>query len=249
MKKVLAGVLICVLITAATACAKDISFTSPLTQDQFKDVSRQLGSLLGYRKTAPAEPLGITGFDIGVEVSAMSIDSSSAYWEAAFGGDAPGYLGYGRLRARKGLPFGIDVGAMYAYVPDSNVEAYGFELSKAILEGSVVTPALGVRATYTRLTGLNDLDMQTAGADGTLSKGFAILTPYIGGGMLWIESKAKGDLQALSTAAGSKLSDESLWIPRGFAGVKLAFFPLLSLTAEAEYAVRPIYSLKLAVGF
>lgn len=245
MKKVCIAVLFILLATAANVCAKDISFTSPLTQSQFKDVSEQLGSFLGYRNMAPAEPLGITGFDVGVEGSAMSIDSNSSYWEAAFGNDAPEYLGYARLRARKGLPFGIDVGAMYAYVPDSNVEAYGFELSKAILEGGVAMPALGVRGTYTKLTGLDDLDMQTAGIDASLSKGFAIVTPYIGGGMLWIDSKAKGDLKTLSP----QLEDESFWIPRGFAGVKLTFLPLLSVTAEAEYAVRPIYSFKLAVGF
>jgi len=245
MKKTLLVAVLLLLVSAGNVLAKDINFTTGLSQGQFKDFSKQLGALLAYRNLAPAEPLGLTGFDVAAEASAMSIDSSSSYWEAAFGNDAPDYLGYGRLRVRKGLPLGVDIGAMYAYVPDSNVEAYGFELSKAILEGGVTMPALGIRATYTKLNGLDELDMQTVGVDASLSKGFAIITPYIGGGWLWIDSKAKGDLKALSP----NLEDEKISIPRGFVGMKLTFFPLLSMTAEAEYAERPIYSLKLAVGF
>jgi hypothetical protein len=47
----------------------------------------------------------------------------------------------------------------------------------------------------------------------------------------------------------SDLRRESFWQPRAFAGVKVSPLPLLSVTAEAEYEVRPIYSLKLALGF
>lgn len=251
MKKTLLLAVLLVVVSAGNIFAQDIVFTSGLTQDQFKNLSKQLGALLGYRNLAPAEPLGITGFDIAVEGSAMEINSDSSYWQAAFGNDAPDYLGYARLRARKGLPFGIDIGGMYAYVPDSNIEAYGFELSKAILEGGVVMPALGVRGTYSKLNGLDELDMETIGVDATLSKGFAIITPYVGGGWLWIDSKAKGALGAgtLPGVGVVPLSDEKVSIPRGFVGMKLTFFPLLSLTAEAEYAERPIYSLKLALGF
>lgn len=245
MRKSLVVSIFLLIVSAMNVQANDINFTSPLTQDQFKDFSRQIGALLAYRNLAPAEPLGITGFDVAVEGSAMSIDKDSYYWDAAFGNDAPDYVGYARLRARKGLLLGIDIGGMYSYVPDSNIKAYGFELSKAILEGGVAMPALGVRGTYTKLSGVNDLDLQTMGVDASLSKGIAIFTPYIGGGWVWIDSKAKGDLKTLSP----DLDDEKISIPRGFVGVKLTFFPLLSMTAEAEYAERPIYSLKVAIGF
>ena len=76
------------------------------------------------------------------------------YWQKAFGGDAPSYLYLPKIRVRKGLPLGIDIGAMYSYVPDSNIKLYGFEISKAILEGSMATPAVGIRATYTKLAGV-----------------------------------------------------------------------------------------------
>lgn len=237
------------LLFAGNAAARDINFITGLAQGDFKDLSKEAGAAIAYRNTAPAAPLGITGFDAGVEVSAVDIKSKSTYWDRAFNSKAPSFLYIPKIRARKGLPFGIDVGAMYSYVPDSNIKIYGAEVSKAILEGSAATPALGVRATYTRLAGVNDLSLQTVGVDASISKGFVIFTPYAGVGGIWIDSKAKGNLQTLSTAAGTPLSEEKIWQPRGFAGVKISPLPLIGITAEAEYSTRPIYSLKAAVNF
>jgi hypothetical protein len=245
-KKIVLALSLALLIgTIGTqAMARDIGFSSPIAQGAFRDLSKEAGAAISLRKTAPAEPLGLLGFDAGVEVSAMDIKSNSSYWQSAFGNDAPSYLLLPKIRARKGLPFGIDVGAMYSYVPDSNVKIWGVELSKAIFEGSVATPALGVRASYTRLAGVNDLDLQTAGLDATISKGFLFLTPYAGGGAVWVDSKAKGNLQTIS-----HLSGETIYQPRVFAGLKISPLPLFAITAEAEYQVRPIYSLKAAINF
>lgn len=244
------------LLTAGTAMARDINFNTGLTQDAFKSLSKEAGSAIAYRNTAPAEPLGITGFDIGVEVSMVSVKKDTTYWQGAFNDNAPSYLYLPKLRVRKGLPFGIDVGAMYSYVPDSNIKIYGAEISKAILEGTAATPALGVRATYTKLAGVSDLGLQTVGIDASISKGFVIVTPYAGAGAIWIDSKAKGNLQALTInpapipgATQPPLNNERIWQPRVFGGLKLTPLPLIGITAEVEYAARPIYSLKAAVNF
>lgn len=238
------------LLTAGTAMARDINFNTGLTQDAFKSLSKEAGSAIAYRNTAPAEPLGITGFDIGAEVSIVSVKKETTYWQSAFNNNAPSYLYLPKLRVRKGLPFGIDVGAMYSYVPDSNIKLYGAELSKAILEGTAATPALGVRATYTKLAGVSDLGLQTVGLDASISKGFVIVTPYAGAGAVWIDSKAKGSLQSTSASLPTgPLKTEKIWQPRVFGGLKLTPLPLVGITAEVEYAARPIYSLKAAVNF
>jgi len=247
--------LLCGLVAAAMALAvspamaADISFINAgsFSQSEFKNLSKEAGAAIGYRNMAPAAPLGITGFDIGVEASALSINNNSSYWDKAFkDGTAPSYLIIPKIRARKGLPFGIDVGAMYSYVPDSNIKLYGAELSKSILDGTLATPAIGVRATYTKLAGVNDLGLQTYGVDASISKGILFLTPYAGAGVLWINSEAKGHLKAV---VAPTLTKENITVPRYFAGLKITPFPLLSITAEAEYAVRPIYSLKAAISF
>lgn len=244
-KSLLCGMVAAALVIAVSpVLAADINFgNNSLTQGEFKDLSKEAGAALGYRNMAPAAPLGVTGFDIGGEVSALSIDSN--YWDKAFNNDAPSYLIIPKIRARKGLPFGIDVGVMYSYVPNSNIKLYGAELSKAILEGSAATPAVGVRATYTKLAGVDDLALQTYGIDASVSKGFVFITPYAGAGMMWINSEAKGQLKTWSPT----LTSETISVPRVFGGLKLSPLPLFAITAEAEYAVRPIYSLKVAVGF
>jgi len=232
-------------VAASPVLASDISFSRLISQDDFKSLSKEAGAALGYRNLAPAAPLGITGFDIGAEASAIRIDKNSSRWSSAFSNDAPSYLIIPKIRARKGLPLGIDVGAMYSYVPGSNVKLYGAELSKSILEGGVASPAVGVRATYTKLAGVSDLGLQTYGVDASISKGFPFLTPYAGAGMMWINTEAKGNLKTLAP----DLSKETITVPRIFGGLVISPIPLLGITAEAEYAVRPIYSLKVAISF
>lgn len=246
MKKYLVLALSMALLGGTQAMARDISFgTNFVSQGDFKDFSKEAGAAISFKNTAPAEPLGILGFYAGVEVSAIDIKDKSEYWNEAFGNDAPSYLLLPKLRVRKGLPLGIDIGAMYSYVPDSNIKLYGFEVSKAILDGTMATPALGIRGTYTRLAGVNDLDLQTAGIDASISKGLLFLTPYAGAGAVWINSKAKGDLAATNPGLGT----ENIWQPRVFAGLKVSPLPIMSFTVEAEYQVRPIYSLNVALDF
>jgi len=251
MKKI--GILIVFfsLMTAGQALAKDIKFDEGLTQAAFKDLSKEAVAVFSYKNLAPAAPLGITGFDAGLESSFVPISTgNNNYWEKAFAHNAPSMLPAPKLRIRKGLPMGINIGAMYSSVPGSNIKLYGGEVSYAILEGGVATPALGVRGTFTKLTGVDDLDFSTTGIDVSISKGFVIVTPYAGTGMVYFNSKAKGNLQSLSTAlTGSPLSDEKKWQPRCFAGLKISPVPLFGITAEVEYLNRPVYSLKVALSF
>lgn len=245
-RSILCGVVAAALALAVSpVLAADINFATGIVQGEFKSLSKEAGVAIGYRNMAPAAPLGITGFDIGGEVSAISINKNSSYWNAAFDKDAPSYLVIPKIRARKGLPYGIDVGAMYSYVPGSNIKLYGAELSKSILDGTLATPAVGVRATYTKLAGVKDLGLQTYGVDASISKGILIFTPFAGAGMLVINSEAKGHLKSFAPT----LTKETITVPRVFGGLVLSPIPLFALTAEAEYAVRPIYSLKVAISF
>lgn len=238
------------LAIAVPSQAKDIKFTTALTQEAFKDLSKEAAAAFSYKNTAPPAPLGITGFDIGMEASLVDIRTGDDnYWERAYAGNAPGTLFIPRVRARKGLPLGIDIGAMYAYVPDSNIRLYGVELGYALIEGGVAMPAVGVRGSYTRLSGVDDMDFETIGMDAAVSKGFLLLAPYAGAGVVYAQSEAKGDLQRLATETGASLSREKIWQPRYFAGCMITAIPLLGITAEVEYLKRPVYSLKIAISF
>ncbi|MBI5197610.1 MAG: hypothetical protein HZA19_03270, partial [Nitrospirae bacterium] len=190
---------------------------------------------------SPAEPLGITGFDVGVEGTFAKIKSDAAYWTQAVSDSAPpDYLIIPKLHAQKGLPFGFDVGAILAKAPGSNVSLIGGELKWAILKGTMVTPAVAVRGSYTQLLGVDDLDLQTIGLDASVSKGVGPLTPYGGVGMVKI--KASENVAALP------LEDVDTSVTRFFVGAKLSIL-LFNLVAEADFSEIPLYSLRLNVGF
>lgn len=87
------------------------------------------------------------------------------------------------------------------------------------------------------------MGLQTYGVDASISKGFLFITPYAGAGILRINSEAKGYLKTIG------LSDVSTTVPRYFGGLKITPFPLFSVTAEAEHADKPVYSLKVGIGF
>src|SRR5205809_689848 len=80
-----------------------------------------------------------------------------------------------------------------AAVPSTNIKLYGGELRYAIGPGGIAMPAIGVRGSYTKLTGVDQLDFDTKGVDLSISKGFTIFTPYAGVGKVWVASTPSGN--------------------------------------------------------
>lgn len=225
----------------AQAAKYDITIPGTYTQTLFHDLSEEVGLGLAYRPLAPAEPLGLLGFDIGVEITTVKIDSNAAFWTQVMpNGNPPSYLAFPKLHLQKGLPFGVDVGFVYTNLPSSNLGMYGGELKWAILKGSVATPALALRGSYTTLTGVDTLDVSTYGADVSVSKGFGPLTPYAGIGEVWIKSSEN------TTAVA--LNDESISASHFFVGTKLSLL-LLSFALEADFAKVPSYSFRMGLSF
>src|SRR5437870_13906129 len=98
--------------------AGDINQLQILNQDEFHKLSQDLGAALSYKPLTPTAPLGITGFDFGVAVTATSVKNSDALNSAGAGRHST--LPVPSLRVHKGLPLGVDVGAMVAAVPGTN---------------------------------------------------------------------------------------------------------------------------------
>ena len=188
MKKILP--LICTLaFVAQPAAAADITTLNALAQAQFKTLSEDLGSALSYKPVTPAEPLGITGFDVGLVVTATDVGRSTANLKAATNGqESISTLIVPKLHIAKGLPLNIDVAAFVSKVPTTNISLFGGELRYAILAGSVATPAVAIRGAMTKLTGVDQLSLDTKSLDISISKGFLMFTPYAGVGKVWVNS-------------------------------------------------------------
>ncbi len=225
------------------AAGNDLDLPVGYVQNQFKDLSKTIGLLAAYKPLAPAEPLGILGFDIGAEVTAVDVDEDASFLkDATADSDPPSFFLFPRLHAQKGLPFGIDVGVVYAKVQQSNIGLIGGEIKWALLKGTVATPALAIRGSYTSLTGVGDLDLETYGVDVSASKGFAFLTPYVGVGLVRIHSEVTDPVLA------GFLTKEELTEVKGFAGLKVKLL-LLSLVGEVEISEVPSYTFRLNFSF
>lgn len=183
--KIVAAVMM--LGMASTAAADRLDRLQNLGQSQFRAVSEDLGAALSYKPISPAEPLGLTGFDVGLEVTTTDIRANQAWGQGSSGGSIS-TLVLPKLHVIKGLPLGFDVGAFYSAVPGSNINLWGGELRYALLQGSTISPAVSLRGTYTKLSGVDQLDFDTKGFEASISKGFAMLTPYAGIGRVWIDS-------------------------------------------------------------
>lgn len=199
----------------------DFDDLGTVSQSQFRAIAEDMGAALSYKALAPAEPLGITGFDIGVEVTATKLQSTEA-WEAASGDDLS-YLPLPKLHVHKGLPFNIDVGAFIAAVPGSDIQLLGGELRYSFISGNVAVPAVAVRLAHTRLMGVDELDFDSTSVEATVSKGFAMLTPYAGVGRVW----------STATPNVGSLAEEDVNLTRVFAGLNFNL-GLMNFALEAD---------------
>lgn len=184
------------LVVSVPATAADIDAISAFSlsgnpQADFRALSEDLGAALSYKAMSPAEPLGITGFDVALEVTNTVLENPAAFNIATSSSESIENLPLPKLHAHKGLPGGVDIGALYSEV--ENISLVGAELKYAILKGNTALPAVAIRGTYSKLSGVDQLDFETVGGELSVSKGFAMLTPYAGIGQVRVTSTPKQD--------------------------------------------------------
>ena len=218
MKKIVLAV---AALFATNALAGDLNQISTLTQNQFLKLSTDLGAAGAYKGVTPATPLGLSGFDIGVELTQTSIENSSVFRQAGAGDVSNLYVP--KIHITKGLPGGFDIGAFVSRVSGVDGTLIGLEARYAILDDGLTTPALGMRLSGSKLSGVNKLDLSTIAVDAMLSKKLTLVTPYIGAGSVRVKSSA--DV--------SGLREESFNKSRVFVGLN-ANFLLVNVAVEAE---------------
>lgn len=232
------------LATGATqAAAFDVDFNldctaNPTCQADFRSISEDITAALNYKALGPAEATGLTGIGIGAFVSYVDAEDPAAWNRLT--GESVDAVGMAGVAVRKGLPFGIDLGAFYGTVPGASADLYGGEVRWAILEGGVAEPALAVRGTYTRSSGIDDLDFESMGLDVSVSKGFAFLTPYAGYGYVWSELTPKNVVG---------LQKEKVDASRLFVGLRFGLL-IFDITPEYERIEgRDSFNLLLGASF
>ncbi len=207
------------LLSGAASGTTTQAQAEQLFQDIFEFAVADLSSAMSYKAVAPAEPLGITGIDVGLVITATKMANAKKWDEVVDGGSTISTLPTFKLAAQKGLPFGIDVGAFYMGTSSSNVKLVGGELRYAILEGGVATPALAVRGTFSKLSGVSDFSFSSQGLEVSVSKGFLMLTPYAGVGIVQYKGSYDKPISIPSTAIVVNLDEASDQQTKTFVGV------------------------------
>jgi hypothetical protein len=222
--------LVAALVAFGPAHASGVNFhVSPTDcvdcQSAFEGVVEDMSAALNYKALGPAEASGVTGVAVYGFGSYVPV-KNDADWKTLTGTDVK-QIGMAGVTVRKGLPYSLDLGAFYGGIPGASAGLYGAEVRYAPLAGGFAAPALAVRMHYSRTTGIEDLDYRAWGGDVTLSKGFALLTPYVGLGV----TRASADPKNVPATANLHHTEHDGFRAYGGCRVGLGFF---DLTPEYE---------------
>ena len=171
---------------------------------RYRALSSELALALAPRPLAPAETLGMSGFEFSLVNTLADISANQPYWQgqpgepvlegalANHGGrSVPSVFWIPSVHLRKGLPMSTEIGINGSYLAYSDMFFMGAEAKVALHESYFrYAPALTFRTAFGRLFGSSDLDMFTFEADGITSLAFGVggmaqLTPYLGYGVMF----------------------------------------------------------------
>jgi hypothetical protein len=181
-----------VTCSLAAATGLQINNLQNVTQQDFHLLNEDLGAALSYKPLIPSAPLGVTGIDLGVALTATELRNRDAVQNAVSGSRVYSVVPIPTLRLDKGLPLDLDIGLMVGKAPNTNITLWGGELRWAVIAGDAVLPAVALRAAATQMNGVTDLKVSTQSVDVSVSKGFVFVTPYAGVGEVWIHSTPQG---------------------------------------------------------
>lgn len=239
MKKVTWTLLaLAVFALARPAAAWTVDGDAP--KSDFELFSRRFASDAYFYPGHGAAPLGLLGFNVFVEGSYDGQFGSQPFAATTVrGGLTSDALVVGRVGIRKGLPGKIDLGVAVSQALQGDVKLGSAELSYALLGGGAATPAVGIRLTATRTLDARAYTLDQEGAEILVSKGFVLLTPYLGAGLVHSRGRLRNDLRELSTTDTRGIA---------YAGLTLNLL-LPKITVEVEKGEVVQGRLRVAFGF
>lgn len=222
--------------SVSVAWGDDFDQLGDLNQQEFKQLSENIAAATHYKAVIPAEPLGLLGFDVALEIASTDIDS--ALFERASSDFELDTLLIPRIHVHLGLPFKLDIGASLTEIPDTDLQVIGAEVRYSLLKGGISIPAIAVRATYSQVIGVDQIELDHAGVEATISKGLLMFTPYGGVGLI----------RTNSTPDASNLEKTSFTQEKMFVGVNINLGINVGFEAErtGEYTT---YTAKIGFRF
>jgi hypothetical protein len=162
-------------LAARLADAGGFSFDANFTQRDLAGLAEGIGDALTFPNLGTAVPTGLAGFEVLAAAGGPQVDTGSSWWHHVDARTVGGVLYGQRLIVRKGLPLNLDVGVQVGQVAGERF--WGGEVRWAVLEGGTVSPAVALRASYSRLTNA-PFECEVAESQVFISKGFLVVSPY-----------------------------------------------------------------------
>jgi hypothetical protein len=228
----------------ARAADPDINLDPAITQQEFRTFSRIVGQGIFATPVQPARAGGIVSFDIGVAATLVKVDTRSSYWQHAVSSDFThnGYVAVPRLVVSKGFSAGT-ISGTYAKISDTGATIWGGAIDIPIIRGTLASPELAVRGSYSTLSGIDVFKEKTYGLEAFLSKGFGPLMPYAAYGRMKTEATGTIRVGTLSTTLKDTSNMNRLTV-----GLRVSlFFP--KIVIEATNAEVRSYAAKVSFGF
>jgi hypothetical protein len=228
--------------------------------DSFRHITKEYALVLSPTLMAPAETMGINGFQFNVQFASTSINADRSYWKDGIEDETPpNSLVVSRIGVRKGLPGSIEIGMNTSYLIESELWMFGVMAKWAPHEGVRAIPVdLAVRGAFNRLLGSPDLVLTTATVDVVLSKSFGLagavnVSPYVAYSPMWIFSRSN----VIDSTPGSRDSpdgdfvfpDQEQLVHRVTMGSRF-IMGVFNLTAEAAIdSDQQTYGVNLGTDF
>ena len=250
----------CGWMTPKTEGGEFVCVLKPNGQENFESLATELGILMSPKMMATADTLGEAGFEFGLATSFTTINNTEEYWQVVNDGDPDSVMNTIQLQVRKGLPFGMEIGATLTQLAASKMMHINGMFAISLNEGVWKAPDITLRFFGGRLAGVGELNLSTAGGDAVMSKEFSLdgvgtMTPYAGYEFLYVNANTKLIDPTPSTLADGDSSLISFNRVDAFAN-KLVVGLRYVITAVAFYAQADItdqsmqsYTVKLAVEF
>lgn len=165
--------------------------------ERFRRLGNEIAFAMAPRATAPAESLGMSGFDLSLDMVVVPFNTHRDYFrnqvtEAEQRGRAPSSpQGVAGFHVRKGLPFSFELGAHVNWLFSSSMLSIGADVRWTPIEGYKYLPDFSIRGSGSRLIGARDFDLTTLGFDLSVGKTIPIagmfqLSPFGGWGMMFV---------------------------------------------------------------
>ncbi len=179
----------------------DSSSADDMANRRFRYLANELTMALAPRPLAPAETLGLDGFEISIGSTITQISGDAGYWKGQPGmpifegvandGGQPEIFWTPTAHLRKGLPLSMEIGIQGSYRAWSEMFMLGAEYKICWHESFWRwAPAFSTRIAFSRLFGSSQLSIIAGEVDALASLpiglgGMLQVTPYVGYGQLF----------------------------------------------------------------